>query len=30
LENQRGDVLGDKTFGVGSVQKVIEFRTDQR
>jgi carboxyl-terminal processing protease len=24
LENQRGDVLGDKTFGVGSVQKVIE------
>lgn len=24
LENARGDVLGDKTFGVGSVQKVIE------
>ena len=23
-DNQRGDVLGDKTFGVGSVQKVIE------
>ena len=25
LENARGDVLGDKTFGVGSVQKVIEI-----
>jgi carboxyl-terminal processing protease len=25
LENGRGDVLGDKTFGVGSVQKVIEI-----
>ena len=25
LENARGDVLGDKTFGVGSVQKVIEM-----
>lgn len=25
LENARGDVLGDKTFGVGSVQKVIEL-----
>jgi carboxyl-terminal processing protease len=24
LENTRGDVLGDKTFGDGSVQKVIE------
>ena len=24
LENARGDVLGDKTFGVGSIQKVIE------
>lgn len=24
LENARGDVLGDKTFGDGSVQKVIE------
>lgn len=24
LENARGDLLGDKTFGVGSVQKVIE------
>jgi carboxyl-terminal processing protease len=24
LENARGDVLGDKTFGIGSVQKVIE------
>jgi len=26
LENGRGDVLGDKTFGVGSVQKVIEIQ----
>ena len=24
LENARGDVLGDKTFGLGSIQKVIE------
>jgi carboxyl-terminal processing protease len=24
LENARGDVLGDKTFGIGSIQKVIE------
>jgi carboxyl-terminal processing protease len=24
LENGRGDVLGDKTFGVGSVQKLIQ------
>ena len=24
LENQRGDLLGDKTFGIGSVQKLIE------
>src|SRR5690348_6672740 len=24
LENARGDVLGDKTFGTGSIQKVIE------
>jgi carboxyl-terminal processing protease len=24
LENQRGDVIGDKTFGEGSVQKLIE------
>jgi len=23
-DNQRGDVLGDKTFGEGSVQKLIE------
>jgi carboxyl-terminal processing protease len=26
LENARGDVVGDKTFGNGSVQKVIEMR----
>jgi carboxyl-terminal processing protease len=26
LENARGDVLGDKTFGVGSVQKTIEMQ----
>jgi len=25
LENARGDVVGDKTFGDGSVQKVIEL-----
>lgn len=25
MENARGDVLGDKTFGVGSVQKTIEL-----
>jgi carboxyl-terminal processing protease len=25
LENARGDVLGDKTFGVGSIQKVIDL-----
>ena len=25
LENARGDVLGDKTFGVGSIQKLIEI-----
>jgi carboxyl-terminal processing protease len=25
LENARGDVLGEKTFGMGSVQKVIEI-----
>jgi carboxyl-terminal processing protease len=24
LDNKRGDVLGDKTFGDGSVQKLIE------
>jgi len=24
LDNARGDVLGDKTFGIGSVQKLIE------
>ncbi|MGH9643329.1 MAG: S41 family peptidase, partial [Terriglobales bacterium] len=26
LENARGDVVGDKTFGDGSVQKVIDMR----
>lgn len=26
LENARGDVLGDKTFGIGSVQKVMELQ----
>ena len=26
LENARGDVVGDKTFGDGSVQKLIELR----
>lgn len=25
LDNARGDVVGDKTFGVGSIQKVIEM-----
>jgi len=25
LENARGDVVGDKTFGDGSVQKLIEM-----
>ena len=25
LENARGDVVGDKTFGVGSIQKLIEI-----
>jgi len=25
LENARGDVVGDKTFGDGSVQKTIEL-----
>jgi carboxyl-terminal processing protease len=25
LENARGDVVGDKTFGVGAIQKVIEI-----
>ncbi|HEY8669372.1 MAG TPA: S41 family peptidase, partial [Terriglobales bacterium] len=25
LENARGDVVGDKTFGDGSVQKLIEL-----
>jgi carboxyl-terminal processing protease len=25
LDNNRGDVVGDKTFGVGSVQKLIEI-----
>jgi len=24
LDNARGDVVGDKTFGIGSVQKLIE------
>jgi carboxyl-terminal processing protease len=26
LENARGDVVGDKTFGDGSVQKLIEMQ----
>jgi carboxyl-terminal processing protease len=26
LENARGDVVGDKTFGDGSVQKLIDLR----
>ena len=25
MENARGDVVGDKTFGSGSIQKVIEL-----
>ena len=25
LENARGDVVGDKTFGDGSVQKIIDL-----
>jgi carboxyl-terminal processing protease len=25
LENARGDVVGDKTFGLGSIQKIIEI-----
>jgi carboxyl-terminal processing protease len=25
LDNQRADVLGDKTFGIGSIQKTIEM-----
>jgi carboxyl-terminal processing protease len=25
LDNKRGDVVGDRTFGVGSVQKTIEL-----
>ena len=25
MENARGDVVGDKTFGSGSIQKVIEM-----
>ncbi len=25
MENARGDVLGDKTFGIGSIQKVIDM-----
>jgi carboxyl-terminal processing protease len=29
LENSRGDVVGDKTFGEGSVQKVIELPEGQ-
>ena len=28
LENARGDVLGDKTFGAGSIQKLIPMRDD--
>ncbi len=28
LENARGDVVGDKTFGDGSVQKLIEMHDD--
>jgi carboxyl-terminal processing protease len=27
MDNNRGDILGDKTFGVGSVQKVIDIPT---
>lgn len=26
MENSRGDVIGDKTFGSGSIQKVIEMK----
>jgi carboxyl-terminal processing protease len=26
LDNARGDVLGDKTFGVGSVQKILPMQ----
>ena len=26
MENARGDVVGDKTFGSGSIQKVIELQ----
>ena len=26
MENARGDVIGDKTFGSGSIQKVIEMK----
>ncbi len=26
MENARGDVIGDKTFGAGSIQKVIEMQ----
>jgi carboxyl-terminal processing protease len=29
LENSRGDVVGDKTFGEGSVQKVIELQNGE-
>ncbi len=29
LENARGDVVGDKTFGDGSIQKVIEMRDNE-
>ena len=25
MENARGDVIGDKTFGAGSIQKVIDM-----
>jgi carboxyl-terminal processing protease len=28
LENARGDVLGDKTFGAGSIQKMIPMQDD--
>jgi len=30
LDNARGDVLGDKTFGIGSVQKLIEVPDGSR
>ena len=26
MENARGDVIGDKTFGSGSIQKIIEMK----